>query len=351
MVNEFIKGVIKLHQLIKNIFSKTKSADIRDHTIPYTETFYFFNIPTIVVTKKNTSDIAETNYSLFFFNFRKKISYDKNGFYQKNKMSLTFFEIQLFSRTTNKFEFEHFYNSLTSGMIRIINTSNLHKKTFSKYKNIHKGQNLVLVGAGPTVNNYNPIQHAVHVGCNRAFLLDKIKFEYLFSCDKIGIESFYKELSDYAGNECVKFVGDLNCGTDYQISESYALKLNAVRYKTTNGITQHRFALDIESEPLGAFHSVSLQAIQFMLYTNPKKIYLVGIDCSSQGKHFAGLEHDVSTRGEKIDKLQKIQINEWCKLKEFALNYYPDTEIISINPVGLKGLFKDIYSEKQGETI
>ena len=33
-------------------------------------------------------------------------------------------------------------------------------------------------------------------------------------------------------------------------------------------------------------------------------------------------------------------------MKEFAETYYPDTEIISINPVGLKGVFKDEFTEK-----
>jgi hypothetical protein len=33
----------------------------------------------------------------------------------------------------------------------------------------------------------------------------------------------------------------------------------------------------------------------------------------------------------------------WKDLKKFAQIYYPDTEIISINPVGLKGLFTDVY--------
>ena len=36
-------------------------------------------------------------------------------------------------------------------------------------------------------------------------------------------------------------------------------------------------------------------------------------------------------------------IKLWLKLKKFAKTYYPDTEIISVNPVGLKGIFKDVY--------
>ena len=35
----------------------------------------------------------------------------------------------------------------------------------------------------------------------------------------------------------------------------------------------------------------------------------------------------------------------WKELKEFTNAFYPDIEIISINPVGLKGIFIDQYQE------
>ena len=41
----------------------------------------------------------------------------------------------------------------------------------------------------------------------------------------------------------------------------------------------------------------------------------------------------------------------YARLKTFADQYYPDTEIISINPVGLKGLFKDIYTEEYKNSL
>ena len=36
----------------------------------------------------------------------------------------------------------------------------------------------------------------------------------------------------------------------------------------------------------------------------------------------------------------------YARTKMFARQYYPETEIISINPVGLRGLFKDVYTEE-----
>ena len=39
-------------------------------------------------------------------------------------------------------------------------------------------------------------------------------------------------------------------------------------------------------------------------------------------------------------------IDGWRRMKKFANVYYPDTEIISINPVGLKGIFRDEYQKE-----
>ena len=40
-----------------------------------------------------------------------------------------------------------------------------------------------------------------------------------------------------------------------------------------------------------------------------------------------------------------IILQNWKILKSFADQFYPDVEIISINPIGLRELFKDVYTE------
>lgn len=236
---------------------------------------------------------------------------------------------------------------------RSINTALLHQKTFPPFKNKYQGATMVLVGAGPTVNKFTPLPNAVYVGCNRAFLLDKIKFDYLFSIDKVGIDQYYEDFLAYTGNNCIKFIGDQNKGKDFQIPESYVLKLgNIKRYKTVSGYLPDRFPLDIDTEPLGNGASVALQAVQFMLYTNPKKIYIVGIDCTTASKkHFVGKSFNNESRNENSKQVDDYNIMSWQKIKEFAQTYYPETEIISINPVGLKGIFKDIYTDDAGNYI
>lgn len=36
-------------------------------------------------------------------------------------------------------------------------------------------------------------------------------------------------------------------------------------------------------------------------------------------------------------------IDMWKEAKEFAGIYYPDAKLCTVNPVGLKGLFEDLY--------
>lgn len=230
---------------------------------------------------------------------------------------------------------------------RLINIAQLHQQTFAMYKGCNKGKSVVIIGAGPTLNKFKPINDCVYIGLNSAVLYTQIKYDYLFTIDKIGIVKALKEFSNY---DCVKFVGDQNLGPKWQIPETLIadMKGSVLRYKTDAGLYRESWmTLDIESQPLGNFNTVSLQALQFALYTNPSKIYLVGIDCSNLGHwghHDSLSEHknNLMSRGEDLDEWARYTIEAWHAAKDFAEQYYPDIEIISVNPVGLRGLFKDL---------
>ena len=226
---------------------------------------------------------------------------------------------------------------------RIITTALLHQKTFGPFKGIYKNQTAVLVAAGPTVNFYTPIKNAIHVGCNRAFKKENIKFDYLFTIDKAGLLNYTEEFQQY---ECVKFIGDQNLGAEFQIPEDFSNSPNTFRYKTNVNCLQNNFYVDIDSSPLVNAATVAIQAMQFILFTQPKQIFLVGTDCTVASKqHFIGGCFDISKRGESASKCDEVNIDFWKRLKNFATTYYPNTEIISINPVRLTGVFRDVYTQ------
>lgn len=230
-----------------------------------------------------------------------------------------------------------------------LNTLVTHQKNFSKYKNYYKDQSVVLCGAGPTLNYYSPILNCVHVAANRAFLYDKVLFDYIFAQDWRGIVHIQNEFINYRPEKCVKFIGTQNNVTITEIPESFAIKCNGVRYNTDNECWPNsKFALDISCNAFGNFYTVALVALQFILYTNPKKIYIVGCDSVPSG-YFTTANVGAKQQTEQLSLQQKEQKNllkDWQSARSFIKMHYPDTEIISINPVGLKGLFKDVYTQE-----
>lgn len=228
-----------------------------------------------------------------------------------------------------------------------LSTAQLHEKTFAKFKNIHAGEEIVVVASGPSAKYYQPIPNAIHIAVNRSFILDNIDFKYLFIQDFSGPTTTYiDDLCKYKKDTCQKFFGLTVEYNDMHkvIPESYAIKANALRYRTDWAKIhnfQPKFAYDLMTQPLGCFGSIVFPALQFALWTNPKTIYLVGCDCTNDG-YF--------NTNTKSPEFKPNQITEaYKKFKHFASVYYPDTKIISINPRGLKGLFEDIYTKNYEE--
>ncbi len=204
-----------------------------------------------------------------------------------------------------------------------------------------------MVGAGPTVKHLNVLKNAVYVGLNRAYLQEKIKFDYLFSIDKAGLDTGKEQFYDgFLNYDCIKFIGDQNINANFQIPQHIMYHDQSIRrYKTCACHLPDMFSVDIDTEALKNSCSCSLQAMQFILFTNPKKVYVYGIDCTTaSGGHFTGTTIDNKARGENAKANDLLHIEDWKRLKDFAQMYYPNTEIIIVNPVGLKGIFHDVYT-------
>lgn len=226
-----------------------------------------------------------------------------------------------------------------------------NKIAFAEFKGKFTGKNVVLVAAGPSANNFIPIEDVIYIGVNRSFLLKNISFDFLFACDLLGISSFMDEFAEYKGNHCIKFIGEQSEGKNRDIPEQYFLKLkNARKYKTDSALAAIvKIPVDIDILPMWNSNSIAHQAIQFALFGNPKNIYLVGCDCTGvKSGHFISGKLDekmINSFSENFWKENNhFLIEGWKRIKQFANIHYPDTKIISINPIGLKGIFKDIYT-------
>lgn len=286
---------------------------------------------------------AQNKYNYFFFN---------NFLFSLNKLSTKFEKliqsINSYTQYKTNSDKKDLLNFITynNEIIRRINDTEItgsrarkyHPDTFKKFCGVNEGKEVALVACGPTASKHEQIQNVVYCGVNRAFKLTKINFSYLFTQDDLGqdIEDFF----NYKLGECNKFLGFYNMNiSDLEKKDFHPVSF--IEYlknkdKVSPYFIKDDFStiwpIDISDEPLLDNHGTVFSAMQFLLYTNPKKIYLVGCDCSDGGHFYGGKEENFS-----------VFIDQWKKIKLFCSIFYPKTEIISINPVGLKGMFKDIY--------
>lgn len=238
-------------------------------------------------------------------------------------------------------------NRKLSNMKYIIEAQTLHTKTFAPYKNAFKDRNVVLVCTGPSAKYYEPIEGAIHVGVNGAIYLEGLKLDYLFVQDytihQTGNETLVEDALIYQGNSCKKFFGIMPSERLAQIKKHigriplrYADGFNISQYLLED-IMFHEIAYDLAREPLGEFGGTVFSTLQFILYTNPKTLYIVGWDCSSgyaynKSQFFCPADY-------QLEILKKHFI-------PFIEDQHSDMKIVTINPVGLKGLFSDLYTER-----
>lgn len=215
--------------------------------------------------------------------------------------------------------------------------SKTHEKVFVGYKNKYNNRELAIIATGPSLKKYNPISHTINIGINDAIMYNKIELDYFFTIDRKAIDKNEEVLN--RASHITKFYGVVpfhpyglrESTSNATISESTILKHNANKFYvySKRPVLPVVFTPDIDKTWLVDGDSSTFSAMQFALFTNPKKIYLVGCDCSSG--YFDGKGGNNATPFIKV----------WKELKKFADTYYPETEIISVNPVGLRGLFKD----------
>ncbi len=231
----------------------------------------------------------------------------------------------------------------------------VNKEAFDGMKSCFKDREVVVVGTGPTLSKYKPIENAIHIGVNGAWKHRDIQLDYYFiqDGDRRCLDSTSEGLR--VGLKGVKkiFIGKFlpsNNNWYYRFPENYFEIDERVTPFYSGGLREDLYRgnvihTDIRFHPLMEFGSVIFPAIHFALYTHPRKIYFVGCDTTLIGKaggHF--YETNLLDDDGKINYDLGVQLG-YAAVHDFASFNYPDTELISINPVGLKGLFNDEYTE------
>lgn len=219
-----------------------------------------------------------------------------------------------------------------------------HTKIFEKYRGLYRDKEVVLFATGPTARYFTTINNAINVGINYAFLKEDISFDYIFVHDAIVMKTHKDSLmrtkaKKFLGfhvnmhnaemfNTCSRDVCDVGADRFFISDPTYNYLGNDIPDVVNPDITKGLF--------LDRGGGTVFSALQFVLFTNPKRIYLVGCDCTEVG-HFYNI-------GEKNINLLPNTMHLWKEFSYIKKSLYPDVEVVSINPVGLKSVFKDVYT-------
>jgi hypothetical protein len=226
---------------------------------------------------------------------------------------------------------------------------------FKAYENKHKSRSAILFGSGPSILNFDPSivpDNVLRFGVNDQIFLN-LSLDYWFMGDAMPQipDKFYdrfEEFDEYTPKE-QKFIRLCNWKDEREISVPRWGKVprngqlpnlkNSKYYIADSGGNPEKclFKKDISGGNLFAVASITFEVLQFMLYCGVKKIYLVGQDSDYTNGTF---------RGYKIGLAQGAGpciLNYWKLVDDWIKENYPDVEIFSINPVGLK-LFPEVLA-------
>lgn len=220
--------------------------------------------------------------------------------------------------------------------------SQVHHESFSKYRDAFVGRDVVILGAGPTLKSFkrDDFSDAIFIGVNKTIVQFPNMHYYFLSDWTAAVE--YGITEEIQKSSAKKFfhMGIWNDeyynGWDMPPLD-FARKCDASFYFAINYTGHQAIQKDIAQHPLYGYGTVVISPFHFALFCHPRRVFIVGCDCSDGGHY-----DDISSIVYPSHHIALIR-EEWRRMALFAKYHYPDVEIISINPVGLKGLFKDEY--------
>ena len=219
-----------------------------------------------------------------------------------------------------------------------------------KFKGIHKGESAILFANGPSRKDYVPFdgsEECIKIGVNAIYNhntpeeIEKLNYWFFGSeyfrkdgnpgrdkaedMDAVCLNPRYKNLVKLTSSyEHGKSHGEIGRGN---ITPERSRELGCIPFE--NNLETFTNDLEVYST---VGHSIAFPALQFILYTGVKRIYLVGCD--------GGF-----TDPECNQTNDPWLMHWWGEFKKFKDICYPDIEIVNINSVGLKGWFIDATVE------
>tara|TARA_R110002020_G_scaffold16515_17_gene58339 strand:- start:6472 stop:7206 length:735 start_codon:yes stop_codon:yes gene_type:complete len=240
----------------------------------------------------------------------------------------------------------------------------LNHRPFKKFELTHKGAVSILFATGPSLNDFSysglPDVPSVRTGVNSFIYHDQYELDYYFCAHDVS-----KEGSGHPHNEIEKVdpirekiksrssdmqvfctCAGLRHGrrhvNDTFFSDEARREFNAIPYVVSwSGKGKEAFATSLERQPLYN-QSIVFPALQFLLYTGVSKVYLVGCDCGG-GVSYLSPDKEPGPDWKHATDFGKLH-QAWKDFRSFAEEKYPDVDVVSVNPRGLKGMFEECYT-------
>ena len=214
-------------------------------------------------------------------------------------------------------------------------------KKLAEYRNAHKGRSAVLFLSGPTLAKYEaPEPDLITCGVNTV-MFQRQNLDYFFIQDvgNAGHANSYvrrKEEYDAFKPHIAKFYGTTLCkalkcdnATPYEFTHGRIIKTKKAKIEDPE--IPADFSADLANKHPAAAGSIAFPALQFLLWTGIKKLYIVGADI---------------TDGRRVGEVRALQdyvaqnhLGRWIEFEQWSKQAYPDVEIVPLNPVGLLGMF------------
>ena len=218
-------------------------------------------------------------------------------------------------------------------------------KKLADYRNAHEGRSAVLFLSGPTLEQYEePEPDLITCGVNTV-MFHRQDLDYFFIQDvgKAGHKHSYvsrKEEYDAFKPRIAKFYGVTLCralkkaasdagATPYEFTHGRII--NTKRARIEDPAIPADFSADLANKLPAAAGSIAFPALQFLLWTGVKKIYIVGADIKDSRR--------IGEVKAMQDYVAQNHLGRWREFEEWVGEAYPDVEIVPLNPVGLIGMF------------
>jgi hypothetical protein len=222
-----------------------------------------------------------------------------------------------------------------------------YNHNLSAFKNKHLKQSAVVFGTGPTLSKFSEEDvgnwdNCIKIGVNSMVYHEKMHLDYYFCGHDASKESwhYHNQLKRTLLDQIIhrSDIGQVFCATRvngqpnrYHFSDQESKTMGAINYGISSNSGHEHMKKDIDLHDLYN-HSIIFSSLQFALYTGVEKIFLVGCDCGGGFSFMFPEKKFVSSEARSIRR-------HWLEFEKFSSEHYPDVEILSIRPVGLKGLF------------